>query len=1205
MKANHPTNSISMYLLTLALLASPFAMITTAEVQQESKAKRQERALEIKSRDRQATDAATASPSALADDTKPQLVVQLGHSSGITAIAISHDGRYALTGSNDSSALLWEVASGREVRRFLGHGTWLTDAAFSPDDRYVLTGCMDQTARLWEVDTGKEVRKFEEDAEVWAVAFSPDGKSVLTAGSKSGTARLWNIETGKPTVVFKGDGETIGDVAFSPDGRFVLTRSSKVARLWDATTGAEVRAFAGHTDSLHTVAFSPDGKSVLTASQDKTARLWDAETGTVRFKIEGHTGWVRLANFSPDGKQIMTSGQDSTLRFWDARSGQFIRGYQTRGMTAAAAFAPNNKEVLIEIGYRVGLMDIESGALVRVFTGQAIAVEQIARSADGRFLATANEFGMVAVWDVEIGKQTKQIMTQADAVFGLAFSPDSRYVLTGSRDKTVRLFDVENGAEVRRFVGHEHTVKTVAYSPDGKTVLSGAGDGTARLWDIETGKQIKQFEGGVQSVNAVAYSPEGRYVLTAGNKGYARIWEIESGEEVRRFYDGGEEINAALFSPDRKYVLTGDDDQVARLWEVESNKLVRKFNGHEFQVSSVAFSPDGKYAVTGSFDRTARLWEVETGKAIKTFSGHTNLVQTAIFSSDGKYIISGGDDCTTRLWDTASGSELCRLVSFIDGAWAVVDSEGRFDADNLEEITGLHWVVPDNPRTPLSVEIFMRDYYEPRLLTRKLAGDALGQPRKLADLNRVQPQVNITAIERQGNSDRVSVTVEVATSAAEFKLGGQTVRRETGVYDLRLFRDGQLVGQRADGAAVKLRPSANERERLLAWRKESELKTDTSGKRTVKFENVRLPRQADSKEVVFSAYAFNEDRVKSKTDRKTFARPADLAPARGRAYIVSVGVNAYENADFDLGFAANDARRMQKLIPEALIQSGRYEEVVSVPLISDYVGEGKQRRVTQRAATKSNVKAVLEMLAGRTVAQEIRKQIPNGDRVQAARPEDFLLLSFSSHGVADDDGTFFFITYDTGKGAGKEISEAMLARAISSDELSAWLKEIDAGDMVMIVDACHSAATVNAQGFKPAPMGSRGLGQLAYDKGMKILASTQADDVALEFEKLEQGLMTYALTRDGLEARQADFAPPDRAITLSEWLAYGAKRVGELHAELRQGELQSFGLGVEKRALIVRKNGAANAPKEKASAQRPSLFDFSRRRYDVRLIELK
>jgi hypothetical protein len=102
---------------------------------------------------------------------------------------------------------------------------------------------------------------------------------------------------------------------------------------------------------------------------------------------------------------------------------------------------------------------------------------------------------------------------------------------------------------------------------------------------------------------------------------------------------------------------------------------------------------------------------------------------------------------------------------------------------------------------------------------------------------------------------------------------------------------------------------------------------------------------------------------------------------------------------------------------------------------------------------------------------------------------------------------------------------------------------VDAGEMALMIDACHSAASVEVPGFKPGPMGDRGLGQLAYDKGMRILAATQADDVALESEKLEQGLLSYALVRDGLglkegKTRRADLNGDGR-VMLQEWLEYG------------------------------------------------------------------
>src|SRR5205814_1846713 len=106
-------------------------------------------------------------------------------------------------------------------------------------------------------------------------------------------------------------------------------------------------------------------------------------------------------------------------------------------------------------------------------------------------------------------------------------------------------------------------------------------------------------------------------------------------------------------------------------------------------------------------------------------------------------------------------------------------------------------------------------------------------------------------------------------------------------------------------------------------------------------------------------------------------------------------------------------------------------------------------------------------------------------------------------------------------------------------------------------DACHSAASV-PEGFKPGPMGDRGLGQLAYDKGMQILAATQADDVALESEKLGQGLLTYALVNDGLKARKAA-ADGKGPITIGNWLHYAERRVPELYADIQTGKLRVVG----------------------------------------------
>jgi WD40 repeat protein len=103
----------------------------------------------------------------------PELVVNKGHSDRVSSVAFSPDGRFVVTGSQDSTAKLWDVATGKELRTFGGHSHDVLSVAFSPDGRYVVTGNGDKTARLWDPATGKELRTFAGHSDkVLSVAFS-------------------------------------------------------------------------------------------------------------------------------------------------------------------------------------------------------------------------------------------------------------------------------------------------------------------------------------------------------------------------------------------------------------------------------------------------------------------------------------------------------------------------------------------------------------------------------------------------------------------------------------------------------------------------------------------------------------------------------------------------------------------------------------------------------------------------------------------------------------------------------------------------------------------------------------------------------------------------------------------------------------------------------------------------------------------------
>src|SRR4030095_396320 len=139
---------------------------------------------------------------------KPALVISGGHSSELTGIAVSPNGRLVATSGADKKVILWDYASGELIRRFIGHKSGVSRVAFSPDGKYVLStgrsepgvtyGLEDLTARLWDVKTGKEVRRFAlTDGYFTCFAFSPNSEYVITKGVEN-TARIWSIRSGKP-----------------------------------------------------------------------------------------------------------------------------------------------------------------------------------------------------------------------------------------------------------------------------------------------------------------------------------------------------------------------------------------------------------------------------------------------------------------------------------------------------------------------------------------------------------------------------------------------------------------------------------------------------------------------------------------------------------------------------------------------------------------------------------------------------------------------------------------------------------------------------------------------------------------------------------------------------------------------------------------------------------------------------------------------
>jgi WD40 repeat protein len=219
--------------------------------------------------------------------------IEMDYGRVVPRIAFSPDGKslaalYAGETDRDRKAeglqggvRLFDVATGKATRSVRGHQDMAVCQTFSPDGRLLATGGSqnDNDARLWDVATGKEVRRIETGGVVLAVAFSPDGKSLASSRGEDRVV-LWDVATGKELRAMKGALGSASTLAFSPDGRLLAAAGNEekegkrthAIRLWDAGSGELQRSWADTTTSL---AFTPDGRRLAILGRDGIVSLWD------------------------------------------------------------------------------------------------------------------------------------------------------------------------------------------------------------------------------------------------------------------------------------------------------------------------------------------------------------------------------------------------------------------------------------------------------------------------------------------------------------------------------------------------------------------------------------------------------------------------------------------------------------------------------------------------------------------------------------------------------------------------------------------------------------------------------------------------------------------------------------------------------------------------------------------------------------------
>jgi WD40 repeat protein len=295
----------------------------------------------------------------------PLLRTLAGHTGSVNAVAVTPDGRYAVSASYDTTLAVWDLERGVEIRTLEGHSDPVNAVAITPDGRCVVSAAgisrsrwedektADYTLKVWDLRTGTILHTFSGHTDaVCTVGVAPDGKQVLS-GAADGMLKLWDLETGAEQWTVKGHNARINTVVVTPDGRRAISAASssdnsaqRALKVWDLVTGAELYAFDLFGAWYNTVVVTPDGLQAVSASDDTTLKVWDLMACLEQRTLSGHNDWVYALAMMPDGKHVVSSSEDRTVKVWDIERAVVVASFSADSRLIGCIITPNGETII-------------------------------------------------------------------------------------------------------------------------------------------------------------------------------------------------------------------------------------------------------------------------------------------------------------------------------------------------------------------------------------------------------------------------------------------------------------------------------------------------------------------------------------------------------------------------------------------------------------------------------------------------------------------------------------------------------------------------------------------------------------------------------------------------------------------------------------------------------------------------------------------
>jgi WD40 repeat protein len=1041
--------------------------------------------------------------------------------------------------------------------------------AFSPDGRFIATAASEEGwVAIWDARTGFRLRVIQAYTEnstskysqsVLRVIFNPSGQLLATSGATfdgKASVRLWETQSGRLVRELK---YARGNIAFSRDGKTLITEFERgkdykgpLLKLWDVDNGRPLLAIPGDEHSVGPLTFDPTG-SLLIAAIDKKIVWFELSTGQRLRTLDKTDVYTERLVFDTAGDLIgVFTGDDGdnykkVLLLNVSRDVVLFKCRIKASYLLDVAISPDMSLLAIarSLDMSIILWNVRTGELVHTMKGHTAGpfLYTVDFSPDGRTLASGSgddeSRGEVKLWEVESGKSRLTLGTPGYRVKPIFFSNDGRFLAFSNGQ--IWIWNTRIGTPLHALAQQEGGEITAAFNRDASLIVSGRTDGLIMVREVLTGKVIKRWEAHPQGVTTVRFSHNGRWLVSGGEDKTIKIWDPTTWKQIGNLPPQSGWIIDLAFSPDDNLLASAcGKDETIMLWKTNTWKPRRRIGTRTINgvfVSGVDFSPNGRTIAIGK-NVSPTLWDVTTGKQLHDFVGDGAAVA---FSPNGRLLSIGGSQTRLRIMNTASGKMLKALrghdgplssAVFSHDGGLLVSGSGDGTARIWDHATGalLATIVVLSPSSGWLVitpdGLFDGTSDAMPLVTWRSSNDLSAFPLGTFFNDFYYPGLLAEIME----GGRPKATVDLATV---MQLPGLRSMLSQGLARLDR-RDGKSVLCFAE--APSARPRVYVDGNLLDNIPNEQFHQDDPGCNY----RVDLPAgqqyeiQTATNDAATKAFNQPDGGVKSETAESTL-------------HVLTVAVDRYDlsSSGFTPLFSSvKGAKEVQRFFTEQ-------ESNAKKPYRTIHVWEG--------------------LYDGKATRDEIRRRL--SDMAKEVKEDDVVLLFFSGHGtVPAGQEMFYFAPIDMRGPSPEDQTETGLNTAMLADAI----REMPAGRIVLIIDACQSGGAIESLGkigevkakveMRKAQMEKVGGNGRKHEVGIYIIAAATPLQEAVQ-PKTGNGALVVTLLevlRDENKTTSGEVWMRDLVKHLQKRLPEVSAQIGQTHTPMVMSIGQDFPLAVAK-----------------------------------------